>query len=414
MSRRAPPQQRREHRHRERLELIWNVKKLEKSGKKSWGHTRQKGTRAMERQIRIRALVFLRWAQRRGACLWDAARRLGLAARTLQEWEQAWEKHQLRPASRGRPSGRTAPEIRQQVLETLEAMGPNTGVPVLRALFPEVPKRELEELLHRYRVDYRRERYETIEELVWTQPGAVWAVDYTEPPAPIDGAYRKILAVRDLASGKQLLALPVPQESGSATANALDRLFFQHGAPLVLKSDNGSTLTAQLVHDLLADCQVLALLSPPQFPRFNGACEAGIGSFKTRAHHLAARNGRPAQWTCDDVEGARLMANETARPKGHRGPTPDEMWEARRTILADERDVFRYTMETHLEAREEERRERVTAQSCSPTANPDNTRERAASVRSAIRHALEAHGHLVTRRRRIPLPVKVQKPARIS
>ncbi|MFH1724745.1 MAG: DDE-type integrase/transposase/recombinase [Elusimicrobiota bacterium] len=368
----------------------------------------------MERQIRVSTLVFLRWSQRRGAGRWDAARKLGLAAKTLYEWDQGWQEDRLTPAPRGRPAGGTAPEVRQQVLETLQAMGPTTGVPVLRALFPKVPKRELEELLHRYRLDYRRNRDETIEELVWTQPGAVWAVDYTDPPAPVDGAYRDILLVRDLASGKQLLALPVPRESGWATARALESLFFQHGAPLVLKSDNGSTLTARIVQELLADYQVLPLLSPPEFPQFNGACEAGIGSLKTRAHHLAARNARPAQWTCDDVEGARLMANETARPKGHHGPTPDQMWAARQTILADERDVFRYTMETHLEARETETRQRAKDEPCSPTTSSDNVRERAASVRSAIRHALEAHGYLVTRRRRIPLPVKSRKSAEIS
>ena len=43
-----------------------------------------------------------------------------------------------------------------------------------------------------------------------------------------------------------------------------------------------------------------------------GACEAVIGSLKSRAHHKLARNDRPGEWTCDNVEAARVMANEAA------------------------------------------------------------------------------------------------------
>ena len=56
----------------------------------------------------------------------------------------------------------------------------------------------------------------------------------------------------------------------------------------------------------------MLLLSPPGTPEYNGAVEAGIESLKTRAHFIAARNDPPGEWTRDDVEGPRLMANETA------------------------------------------------------------------------------------------------------
>ena len=39
--------------------------------------------------------------------------------------------------------------------------------------------------------------------------GTVWAVDFAQAPQPIDGVYPYLLAVRDLASSKQLLWLPV-------------------------------------------------------------------------------------------------------------------------------------------------------------------------------------------------------------
>jgi hypothetical protein len=130
---------------------------------------------------------------------------------------------------------------------------------------------------------------------------------------------------------------------------------------------------------------------------------------------LAARNGRPGQWTCDDVEGARLMANETARPKGLHGPTPDEVWAARRPILADERDVFRSTVERFI-AEAHTRREASKAHRGIeyPQAEQIEIEKRDALVRSAIRRALVAHGYLSTRRRRIPLPITPQKTANIS
>ncbi len=67
---------------------------------------------------------------------------------------------------------------------------------------------------------------------------------------------------------------------------------------------------------LLYDFKVTPLLSPPYFPRYNGAIEAGIGAFKTRAHLEAARHGHPLEWNCNDVESARLQANAESRPWG--------------------------------------------------------------------------------------------------
>jgi hypothetical protein len=38
--------------------------------------------------------------------------------------------------------------------------------------------------------------------LHWTVPGSVWAMDFAEPPAPVDGVYDYLFSVRDLASGQ--------------------------------------------------------------------------------------------------------------------------------------------------------------------------------------------------------------------
>ena len=44
-------------------------------------------------------------------------------------------------------------------------------------------------------------------------------------------------------------------------------LFARHGAPLVLKSDNGSPFTGGDVRAVLADHGVIGLYSPPYWPR---------------------------------------------------------------------------------------------------------------------------------------------------
>ena len=89
---------------------------------------------------------------------------------------------------------------------------------------------------------------------------------------------------------------------------------------------------------------MVPLLSPPRTPWYNGAIEAGIGSLRTRVHHEAARHGRPALWTCDDLEAARRQANRTARPWGHHSPTPHDVWTQRQPITIAERQAFRHCL----------------------------------------------------------------------
>ena len=89
----------------------------------------------------------------------------------------------------------------------------------------------------------------------------------------------------------------------------LRALVAQHGAPLVLKADNGGAFTADDTRAFLGEHVVTLLLSPAYTPSHNGACEAGNGSIKHLTHHLACRHDRPEQWTLDDLEAARPLAN---------------------------------------------------------------------------------------------------------
>jgi hypothetical protein len=208
-------------------------------------------------------------------------------------------------------------------------------------------RREIQEILRRYRKAWKRRRRLLAVVLRWTRPGSVWAIDFAEPPLPVDGCYKYLLAVRDLASGVQLLWLPVIDQSARTAISALEMLFRKHGMPLVLKSDNGSAFGAGETRRLLDRWRVWHLRSPPEWPEYNGACEAGIGSMKTRTHHESSRRGHPGEWTCEDVEAARFQANETARPWGLHGPTPEDAWYGRQPISVKERVAFAGTVLRH-------------------------------------------------------------------
>jgi transposase InsO family protein len=261
----------------------------------------------------------------------------------LYRWKTRWKKQRLRVSGRGRPARRADLKTRRQLLALIELLGPGVGVPSLQAAFPQMARREVRDILCRYRRAWKRKRRLLALVLHWQRPGSVWAIDFAEPPLPVDGCYKYLFAVRDLASGKQLLWLPVTDESARTAVDALELLFRQHGPPLVLKSDNGSAFIAHETQRLLDRWRVWPLRSPPEWPEYNGACEAGIGSMKTRTHHEASRCGRPGAWTCEDVEAARLQANETARPRGLYGPTPEEAWRQRKAISAKDRTVFAET-----------------------------------------------------------------------
>jgi putative transposase len=400
------PLERQEKHHMQRLQTAWNV---QHGPRQTWptqrGTKSQQPQRELEHLIRKSVLAFRRWTAKQGLSRTQASTRLRLASRTLADWEQAWRQDRLQPQPRGRPQQRADVTVRNEVIGTLRTL-PAIGLPTLESLYPELARGELRDLLRRYRRVYRKQNQLLVHVLHWQRPGAVWAVDYTAPPQPIEGHYAAVLAVRDLASNRQLAWLPVESADASAAADALTALFREHGAPLVLKADNGSPFTSEEVRGLLDYENVLPLFSPPRLPRYNGAIEAGIGSLKTRTHHEAARHARPGAWTCDDCEAARLQANETARPWGAGGATPDQVWDQRRHMTLEEREAFcELVRSREREAREE--------RNLAPEATLDRPTQ-AAIDRCAIRRALGALGFLSWSRRRITLVIRRLKVAKIS
>jgi putative transposase len=369
------------------------------------GEAHQRRERTQEQAARGHALEVGNQLFEQGLNWFETANLLDLSPRTLRQWRHDLVLPQLRVCPLGRPVRHSPPEQRNEVIHLIDEASPAIGVPALREAFPQMLRAELEDLLKRYRRVWRKQNYQPLRVLHWQLPGRVWAIDFTGPCPPIDGRYPYLLGVRDLASGLQLLGLPVEQATAETAATALASLFMIHGAPLVLKSDNGSPFTAGLVGQLAHDFGVELLFSPPGMPRYNGAIEAGIGSLKTRSEQQAARHGRPGHWTWDDVEAARLEANATARPHGTSGPTPGLAWDHHSTIMPEERTLFRAEVERQRQAVDDQG---------GPDAKPQTDLSERARDRQAIRRALEGLGYLTYSRRRIALPLRLKKAASIT
>jgi transposase InsO family protein len=364
----------------------------------------QMGRREIEKMVRMEAIEYGSFVVLEGGTMGEAAGDLDLSPRTLEEWRGRARKGTLEAEPRGRPLKDSGRMVRNEVISFIEEVGPGVGVGRLQGVFPELPRCEIASVLWRYRAMYVRKNFLLIHELEWTMPGAVWAMDHAEPPAPIEGRYRAIFAVRDLASGDQILWHPVESEGAREVVGMLEVRFAVDGAPLVMKDDNGSGFIAVETQGALSAHGVTQLLSPPRFPPYNGSIESGIGAMKDRTTWTAARRGSPLEWTGEDLESARIEANELPRSVGR--PSAGEVWRARSRITPELRAAFQATVV------EEETRERA-ARALAPGAVAEPKVE-SEIKRTAIRRALVAHGILRIRRRWISLPKRLLKRAKIS
>lgn len=365
------------------------------------GMDRQYEQREIESAVRRQALIRARWLHARGQSWSRTSERLGVHGATLRRWFAKWHQVRLRPTALGRRPASVERGRRQEILAVFGLMGGEVSVATLQHLFPEASRGELVELKARYRwVLWRRGR-RYVHALRWTEPGSVWAMDHTDPPQPIDGVYDKLLAMRDLSSRQQLESLPCETASAALTVSVLEGLFACHGAPLVIKCDNGGALAGELVAKCLQRHGVLALISPPGTPAYNGSIEAGIGALRIRADHAAVRHDHPGYWTSDDIETARRQANETARPWGVRGSTAELEWTRRQRITDAQRAQLHACYQQH------ERQERAHREIAIDVSLP--VLEQRSIDRVAVSRALIELGYLQIRRRRIPQPVSRKK-----
>lgn len=329
------------------------------------------------------------------------ARQLEISPRTLCHWKLRQERTGWEPRPLGRPPKQSSPERIQDAWDLLQREG-FLSIATLRAEVG-LPRCELIDLQRVYRDWHQQECRMGQEQLTWTRPGSVWAVDHTKPTKPVDGRFPYILAVRDLASGQELAWRSVPDETAATTLAVIVELFQKHGPPLIVKSDNGPAFKSEDWSRTLAAWHVIPLRSPAYTPRYNGSCEASIQAMQIRTAFFAARHGRPGHWTSSDLEDAQRQANELYRSDDRPHATAQQVWDARRPVSAIERAEFERQVQAQRAARREKH---ALAQ--------QDAREHAKLEREAVRQVLEELGLLVTTWRSIPLPIKYTKLANIT
>jgi transposase-like protein len=351
----AASQTRRSARHTAFLQSFWTANHM-KPGSRSTSRLESSGQapeRTTERMVRRRALAFTRWVRQHGLSVGQAASALEVKPNTLHLWRRRWQEDRLAAEPRG-------PQLQQLSLETritigalYALIGPPLSLEVLRSLFPTESPTALEELRRNLKREYRAANRACLKTLRWSRPGTVWAMDFFYPPTPIDGLWKYVLVVRDLASGRFLLVMPTPDREAQTVIQVLRLLFFLYGTPLVLKSDN--EFDAEAICALLQELGVFLLLSPPECPRYNGAVEAGIGTLKSRVFWGAARHDRPVHWTSDDLEGGVVQANDFVRQDGPVLLSPEQRWTRRSRITKEDRTAFSAVVQKRLaEARLEQ------------------------------------------------------------
>jgi hypothetical protein len=276
-----------------------------------YGPQRQKRQREAERVARVSAVVFTRWLARRGHTREDAAERLGVSVRALAGWIRLWRTEQLTPRPRGRRWQMFTRMERRAALDMLQRFGPQVGLDVLCKLLPFVPRAALADLLHRYRRAHKRGHRCLVHALRWKRAGRVWAMDFEKPPRPIDGRYTRLLLVRDLGSGEQLLVLPTIGESAWVVIVALKALLRRHGAPLVIKSDNGGASGPGRPGACCAATAFWPCTAPLKRP--STTARAKRGSARSRP---APTTSPPS--TTDPARGPRTMSSRRA-PRPHSG-----------------------------------------------------------------------------------------------
>ena len=302
----------------------------------------QRPRREAERDVRQVAIRYIDQASQRGVPASVVAQQLRAPARTVRHWKSQGAGP---ISSRGRRPKTCPIAQRNEVIRFLnEVSGPVVGLEALRALFTTVPRCILDNLLRRYRRIWRWRYVQNGFRLSWLGVGSTWAMDFSKATHPIDGIYPYLFAVRDLASHYQLAWHPFRGETALETIAVLVDLFGRFGPPLVLKSDNGPAFVAEILAAVLQDWGVSQLFSPPYHPQYNGALERSNGTLKTYTHQHAIHEGHPFRWTSADVNRARELANTLTRPWGHLGESPEQAWQTRPAITAEERELFLATV----------------------------------------------------------------------
>lgn len=202
---------------------------------------------------------------------------------TLRRWRERRRRGEpiVRPPGPAKIPGLPIAELREHVASLQHGAKRSRGTGALyRECRDHISRRDLAELVGEERERQKRQRRANLQHLTWAQPNVAWAMDATTlRTGPADPG-RIVVLARDLASHYHFEPLVLPAESAAANINWLQSLLRRYPTPLLLKRDNGSPFNGDTLGVLLAERCIITLNSPVRHPRYNGAIEHGIGSFK--------------------------------------------------------------------------------------------------------------------------------------
>lgn len=190
--------------------------------------------------------------------------------------------------------------LQQTALRVLHERHPAWGLPQLRRVIPGLPKNSAAAYLRRLDRVIAKQRRRRLGWVSWPVPGSVWAIDGTWLDRPVPPLGRRALIVTELHGRKTLCLRAVAGERAEIVEQVLAELVERHGAPLVLKLDNGSAFIARRFAAFCRSHGITLLHSPVRCPRWNGTCEVSARWAKRRAEAAwRARGGRGAMTQAD-------------------------------------------------------------------------------------------------------------------
>ena len=219
--------------------------------------------------------------------------------------------------------------LQQTALRVLHERHPDWGLRQLRQVIPGLPRNSAAAYLRRL------QRLEGIacrrrwRRLSWPVPGLAWAIDGTWLDHPVPPLGRRALVVVELYSRKTLCLQSVDGERAEAVEAVLADLIARHGAPLVLKLDNGSGFIAKRVVAFCRRHGITLLHSPVRRPRWNGTCEVSGRWAKRRAEAAWRARGAQGPLTQADLDAAVTFT-------GVMPPVDDPLRERFRDVLAEQ------------------------------------------------------------------------------
>lgn len=180
---------------------------------------------------------------------------------------------------------------------------PSVGLPTLRRAIAGLPKNSTAAFLKRLKRVRGRRRRRRWCKVHWLVRGSVWAIDGTWFDQPVGDHGRRVLVVVEMHSRRTLCVDSVEGERARAVIACLQRLIAKHGAPLVIKADNGSAFIARCLARFCRRRGITLMHSPVRRPRWNGTCEVSGRWAKQRA--VAAARLRGSSKLCQaDLDAA--------------------------------------------------------------------------------------------------------------